>query len=579
MPTNSLFQPIPKNLQAADLLLINPDFSKNELGTASAPDNPLGLNRIASALRQNGRTCQILDTTGREASRTGPEELGDWLNENADRYRMIGFHVNSWNLNHLIRILSRARGILKKKKLLFGGPLPNSEPKRTLELFGQQGLGDLGLVQGLGEKITDEILGRDRFAGVDGLWAIEDGRWQEGHKVTLAQSEFEKLPFLSLEHHTFYQNYYKPSLESGDLGPNGLDLIFAAQGLDVNRGCPFQCTYCSVPQYEERMVMFSPKRVTDELEHLAKEAGFFMFTFTNSNILFLEADWIREFCRELIGRGMHQYLNWTAYHHPIQLANLEVADFNLMRKSGSDTVVFGIQSFEEDILRKFLRPINTPALTRIIREKTRHAKQDMAVDYITGVPYEDLDVIEQAFRYFAENDIECRNYQLKIYPNTRLPRMGFDFSRHDLVPITGSVALELSAMAVVPKDPNPRSAKLDAFMRESNMKLIRKRPARLGPYTFRTAEEARTLLEKTIPENSDIPDKVKQAMTLALREMLNPKRREHHAQGPNPAELMRAVVMAGPDAPPMVLATQAKLRREMGEEKFLKLKEQFTKGH
>jgi pyruvate-formate lyase-activating enzyme len=570
-----LFQPTPKNLQAADLLLINPDFSKNELGVASAPENHLGLNRIAGYLAKQGKTCQVLDTTGRESSRSGPEELGDWLNQNAHRYRMIGFHANSWNINHILRILNQARGVLKKKKLLFGGPLPNSEPERMTKLLADQKIGDIGLVQGLGEKITAEILDKNRFLGIDGLWANEGGKWQEGHKVCLTREEYEHSPFLSLAHNTFYQNYFRPVLERGDLGGLPMDLIFSSQGLDVNRGCPFACTYCSVPQYEEKMIELSPRRVADELEFLAREAGFFMFTFTNSNILFLKPEWIREFCHELIGRGMHQYLNWTAYHHPSILSRLEVADYHLMRKAGMDTVVFGVQSFEDKILKLFLRPLDTPDLTRILRDKTRQSKQELTIDYITGVPGEDLDVIDQAFHYFSDNDIECRNYQLKLYPNTKLQQMKMDLSRHELVPITGDLAPELEAYAVVPKDPNPRSAQLDAFIRESNARILKKRPVRLGQYIIQNAEQARELLEEEIPNNSDIPDKVKQAMSLALREMLSTKKHAQRMDGLDPAALMKTIVTAGADAPPMVLAMQAKLRREMGEEKFLKLKAQY----
>ncbi len=572
---NIIFRPTPGDLDSADLLLINPDFSKNELGAASMPENHLGLNRIASHLAKNGYKCQIIDTTGRERSRTGPEELGDWLNKNADRYRMIGFHANSWNINHILRTLNRARGVLKKKKLLFGGPLPNSEPKRMTELLASQKIGDIGLVQGLGEKITAEILSKNRFRGIDGLWAFEDGKWQEGHKVTLTQEEYEHSPFLSLAHNTFYQNYFRPVLDRGELGELPMDLVFSSQGLDVNRGCPFNCTYCSVPQYEEKMIELSPKRVADELEFLAREAGFFMFTFTNSNILFLKPEWIREFCHELIGRGMHQYLNWTAYHHPSIAARCDVADFNLMRKAGMDTVVFGVQSFEDKILKLFMRPPNTPELTRILRDKTRQSRQELTIDYITGVPGEGLDAIEQAFRYFADNDIECRNYQLKLYPNTRLQQMKMDLGRHDLVPITGNLAPELEAYAVVPKGPNPRAAQLDAFIRESNARILKKRPVRLGQYIIQSAEQARGLLEQEIPNNPDIPDKVKLAMSIALRAMLNPKKNQPRMDGMDPAAMMKTIVLAGEDAPPMALAMQAKLRREMGEEKFEKLKKKF----
>jgi len=570
------FTPTPSNTDKADILLINPDFSKNEMGVSSAPENHLGLNRIASYLKQKGHTSQVIDTTGRPSSTSGPEELGEWLNNYANRYRSIGFHVNSWNINHLLRILDKSRQILNNKKLLFGGPLPNSEPKKMLELLIENGLRNIGLVQGFGEKITDEILSKNRLSEITGLWAFEDGKVQRGSKVSLTQSEFDELPFLDLEHNTFYQNYYKPVLESGDLGDFSMGIIFGSQGLDVNRGCPFNCTYCSVPQYEEKLITFSPKRVVDELEYLANEAGFFMFTFTNSNIMFYQKEWIQEFCREIIGRGMEDYINWTAYHHPSIISRLDVSDYNLMRKAGSDTIVFGVQSFEEKILKLFLRPLDTPQLTRIIRDKTNQAKQELTVDYITGVPGENLDVIEDAFKYFIDNNIECRNYQLKFYPNTRLPKMDLDLQDYEIIPITGNLAPELEAYAVVPKTPNPRAAQVDAMIRKHNADILKKRIPRLGKYIVDSSETARNLMENEIPNNPDIPDKVKRAMTIVLSEMLNPRKRSHGLADLSPQEMMKVVITAGPDAPPMVLAMQTKLRDELGVEKFNELKNQYS---
>src|SRR3989338_3972693 len=194
------FSPTPSTFERADLLLINPDFSKNELGVSSPPENHLGLNRLASYLVAKGHTVQVIDTTGRPASLTGPEELGDWLLEHADRYRMIGFHTNSWNINHILRTLGRAHKKLKKKKLLFGGPLPNSEPLRMTQLLIGHGIENIGLVQGLGEKITDEILSRDELLGIEGLWAFQKGKLQRGRKVAVTSAEFEQFPYLSLEH-------------------------------------------------------------------------------------------------------------------------------------------------------------------------------------------------------------------------------------------------------------------------------------------------------------------------------------------------------------------------------------------
>jgi radical SAM superfamily enzyme YgiQ (UPF0313 family) len=571
------FTPTPNTKEQTDILLINPDFSKNELGVASMPENHLGLNRLAGYLAKNGHTCSVIDTTGRESGTKGPEELGKWIADNAQKYKSIGFHTNSWNINHIFRTLDICRLSLKDKKILFGGPLANSEPKKLAEFFIGRGLEKIGVVEGLGEKITDEILTKKNLSDVNGLWSFENGKFKEGEKVSLTKEEYEATPFLDLRYNTFYQNYYKPATESGDLGDYGLGMIFGSQGLDVNRGCPFKCTYCSVPQYEKRMVEYSPKRAVDELEYLAREAGFFMFTFTNSNIMFYDELWIREFCAELMERKMEDYINWTAYHHPSIIAKLPLADYRMMKQAGMDNVVFGVQSFDEKILKLFMRPLNTRELTEVIREKTLNSGQEMTVDYITGVPGEDLNIIEEAFNYFIDNNIECRNYQLKFYPNTKLPTMKLDLSDYNLIPITGELAPELNAYAVVSKKPNPRAAKLDGMMREANNELIKNRPVRLGKYVIKSAEQAGELYEKEIPDNPNIPDKVKRAMRVALHEMLNPRSRKQKIENLDPVEMMKKVILAGPDAPPMVKAMQEKLRKELGEEKFKELRKKYIK--
>ncbi len=572
------FSPTPKIEGQTDLLLINPDFSKNELGVDSPPENHLGLNRLAGYLAKKGHSCSVIDTTGRESGTSGPENLGKWIADNAQQYKTIGFHTNSWNINHILRVLDKCRPSIKDKKVLFGGPLASSEPKKMTELLMESGLQNIGVVEGLGEKITDEILTKKSLLDVNGLWVYESGHFKEGEKACLTEEEYEKTPFLDLEYNTFYQNYYKPVIDNGDLGNYSMDLIFGPQGLDVNRGCPFNCTYCSVPQYEKKIITYSPKRVVDELEYLAKEAGFFMFTFTNSNIMFYDELWIQEFCREIIGRGMNDYINWTAYHHPSIIAKLPTSDFSLMKKAGSDTIVIGVQSFDEQILKLFMRPLNTKELTKVIRNKTNDSKQYLTIDYITGVPGEDLDVIEKAFNYFIDNNIECRNYQLKFYPNTKLPTMDLDMSNYDLVPITGELAPELNAYAVIPKNPNPKSAQVDAMIREANLELLKNRPPRIGKYVIESAEQAKELYDKEIPDNPNIPDKVKRAMRIALHEMLNPKKREQQVATLDPAEMMKKVIFAGPDAPPMVKAMQEKLRNELGEAKFKALKAKYEQS-
>ena len=94
MPTAE-FTCVPEDLKKAEILLVYPDFAKNELGSASYPENQLGLNRLASYLDSKGHTVRILNTTGRAQGTGGPEQLAAYLLENIDNFNIIGFHSNS----------------------------------------------------------------------------------------------------------------------------------------------------------------------------------------------------------------------------------------------------------------------------------------------------------------------------------------------------------------------------------------------------------------------------------------------------------------------------------------------------
>src|SRR3989344_5653270 len=102
--------------------------------------------------------------------------------------------------------------------------------------------------------------------------------------------------------------------------------------------------------------------------------------------------------------------------------------------------------------------------------------------------------------------------------------MGLDLSGHELVPITGDLAPELEAYAVVPKKSNPRAAKLDAKIREHCADLVGRRPVQIGKYRIESTREAQKLITEEIPNNPNIPNRVKHAMILAIQEMLAPKK-------------------------------------------------------
>ena len=590
---NESFVCVPKDVEFAEILLVYPDFAKNELGVNSYPENHLGLNRLASYLDFSGHTVKVLNTTGRTMSLSGPKELADFLRANKDSFGILGFHTNSWNVSDIVKILESDKDVFKDRLILFGGPLPTAAPQQLLDLFREIGYGNIGLVQGYGEHALEQIiLHNDNLAEVAGVWSWQNGRLVKGSLQRLSDEQMAKLPFLSPKYNTFYQHFFRPYVEgagaradaagaretdaAGARADLGIDTLFCAQGLDTNHGCPFNCSYCSVHVFGHAINEYSAQRVCDELEYLAKETGFFMFTFTNSNLMFLRRGWIVDFCNEMISRGMHHYISWSGYHHPNTINLLSVEDLELINKSGCDQIVLGVQSIEPKILEIFNRQKNTYDVFKQIREKTAKAGLELVIDYIRGVPGEDLSMIWEFYDYCIRNKIEMREFLLKIYPNTEIMAKGLDFSAYEIIPITGNLARELDSFAVVPKMNNPKNLELTRKILVSNEQIKRNRKIRLGQFYLESGKQALELKDKIIPADPLIPAKVKTAMIRLLDSMLNPPAVTSPFMDLSPQQMMKTLIMADENSPPLVLKLQEKLRNELGEEKFQYFRKKYA---
>lgn len=565
---------IPREIKKADILLVYPDFAKNSLGTPSYPENHLGLNRLATYLDAKGYSVKILNTTGLPQGTGGPDMLAEYLKDHRDEFNVLGFHLNSWNVSHVVKTLNLVSKKFKDRLILFGGPLPTSEPQKVLELFKSIGYTNLGLVQGYGELVLEKIMQKpENIAEIKGVWSLRNKKTTAGQLQRLTSEQMGDLPFLNPKYNTFYQLWYKPFIEETGRSSHTIDTIFTAQGLDVNHGCPFNCAYCSVHVFGREISEVTPLRAVDELEKLAKETGFFMFTYTNSNLMFVRRDWIIEFCNLILERKMDHYISWSAYHHPHTLNLLSEEDFKLIKRAGCDQIVMGIQSVDAQVLKLFNRNPKTGELFKKLREKIQNAGLEVVIDYIRGVPGEDLNIVEEFYDYCVEYKIEMREYLLKIYPNTDIQKKEIDFSGYELIPITGNLAPELDSYAVVPKENNPRNQLLSKKIKDSNLQIQKHRKIRCGNRYLESAAQAAELKDQIIPTDPYIPQKVKTAMIKMLNAMLNPPAKTVNQQ--NPAQMMKALVMADESAPPMVKEMQKRLIAELGWEKFEQLKQKY----
>ena len=562
-----MLQIIPSSLTTGDALLVYLDLAKPELGGASYPENHLGLNRLASYLDARGWRVGIVNTTGVAAKALTVRAVAEWLRPQLAAWPVWGFHLTSWNVSHVVELVQTLGEQIRDHLIVFGGPLATAVPEQIIQLFYRAGLRRIAVVAGYGEYLLEEILrSPQQLEKIPGLWFSDGARYQAGSLQRFNAVQLSARSSLNLKYNTFYQQYYAPALAEGG-STSDVDALFAYQGLDVNQGCPFACTYCSVPVFGRSVVEYAPERVVQEIKSLAAEAGFFWFTFTNSNVQFVRREWLREFCTEIKRQHLSEYLNWTGYHHPLLLDKLTPEDWRLLRSAGCSEIALGVQSVEPAILRYFGREAAAEAVVRRVIEQARASGVRVVIDYIRGVPGENLTAIRHFYNFCFINEVEVREFQLKLYPQAALWEQPLDWHGFDLVPIMGSAAPGLDSYAVVARTVDPLNAELFQELWQHNATVRATRPLRLGEYVVTNIKDAQRWVAGTAANNKHIPPRVIQAWSLFLKMWAAESGKQ---SAPSPAELLKTI-LRDVTPPPMVKALQDKLRAEWGEEKYARM--------
>jgi radical SAM superfamily enzyme YgiQ (UPF0313 family) len=108
-------------------------------------------------------------------------------------------------------------------------------------------------------------------------------------------------------------------------------------------GCPFSCIFCN--QNKAKVQEKSPKQVIEELKAI-KKAGFRHFSFINNEFA-INKENAKEVCRLMIKENLG--MKWRCQNR-VEFADDEL--YSLMAKSGCDTILYGIESFDPAVKKR-----------------------------------------------------------------------------------------------------------------------------------------------------------------------------------------------------------------------------------
>ena len=360
---------------------------------------PLGLGYLSSYLKKSGINTIIIDG----------------LKENLKLNQMVGkildIKPEAVAITCLTAFYKEAVLLskeLKRNKIItvIGGPHPTFLPYQTL--FDSQadyvvcGEGEISFLE-----LVEKNFQNDNIQGVYSLKTLKDERQTIVKSPTV--ENLDELPFPDWEQ-------INPG--SYPRAPHGaLMKGFPVGVIITSRGCPYECTFCTSPQFYDRKIRFRrPENVVAEIEYLVKTFKVKEIHFEDDNLT-LRKDHIEKICRLLIQRKIN--VNW-ACPNGIRADEVDEEIIRLMKDSGCYYFTYGIESANPQILKNTKKNESIETIGRAIEiaDKAGIACQGF---FIFGLPGETASTIKESINFALHSKLSGAQFIiLDVLPGSEL---------------------------------------------------------------------------------------------------------------------------------------------------------------
>jgi radical SAM superfamily enzyme YgiQ (UPF0313 family) len=275
--------------------------------------------------------------------------------------KVLGFSIIDGNIDATLAISKLIKEKYPHIKILIGGNgveclefgrLPNRRYAIDNYTFIDaivRGDGELTFLNLLQSDWTEESL--SEIKGI--VWRAE-GSWV--HNTSSDYIDMNSLPvpdYSSLEENYYYKSVYQ------DTKP-----------LTMSTGCPYRCSFCSVPDYIPDFRQRSVDNVLLEIEGwIAKGHKYF---FCHDSIINGNPKWLKQFCETIIERGLD-----ITFGGNMRLSS-PMRDLDTMRlyhKAGLNKMITGFESASEPVLRHMKKYTNVEGVRQIF-ENVRQVNKE-----------------------------------------------------------------------------------------------------------------------------------------------------------------------------------------------------------
>jgi radical SAM superfamily enzyme YgiQ (UPF0313 family) len=367
---------------------------------------PLSLLYVATPLREAGYGVSILDS----------RLIDDWqveLRRQVEALDPVCVGISSLTGVQLRGAMEAARivkGLSPDIPVVWGGVHASLMPLETIT----EDFVDM-VVVGEGERaFADLVKSLAEGKGpenIPGVWYKENGapkRTPEGPKIDL--NSVGPLAYDLVDMPRYYQPFW-------DTVPTGPTFI-------TSRGCPFQCSYCYIEVFDQRLWRpIRPEKVIENLQHLISLTGT-KSVFCLDDMFFTDIRRVKQICRLIIDSGMKIELdNVNCRADAICRFDDEILD--LLVAAGVRRLFVGLESGSNRMLKLIQKGSTREQAIRANQVLSRSPIQPIYA-FMAGFPHETIQDAKETLSLMAilldenENALITETSFYSPFPGTTL---------------------------------------------------------------------------------------------------------------------------------------------------------------
>jgi len=165
----------------------------------------------------------------------------------------------------------------------------------------------------------------------------------------------------------------------------------------ANRGCAFNCYFCSAPGFWKRTVStHSPEYIISTMNYLYKNYGYDRFQFHDDNFG-INKEWVLKFC-DLLLKNRYRF-SWECYE---RFDLLEEEIVIMMKKAGCRLISLGVESSSDETLKKAKGLTKQKIEAKIVLLKKQKFKTRLF--FMIGLPSKTKEDLRNIIRYAIRLD-------------------------------------------------------------------------------------------------------------------------------------------------------------------------------